>query len=786
MARPTPPWRPLSQPYDYLEIDWSHELSDRLAFFIVQSGGNFYDLVNDARGTKNGSAAIADFKGRTGDAAAKLASATSDYYAFADVTPYHITGDISLLWSGIINTGSAYRSFAMKGLGGGGTNAPFDFRTDNSAVPKIALVRSNAGSVSLNVTATSGTLSLGVPHQAGVSSVVSTGAVAMYRDGINTDNFAVGGYTVTADTTNLKVGRRTDGVVQMDGFTEFVIGWSRSLSASEFRELWDNPYQLVRVDQRRLYFGAAAGGGSIGAASGVSTAQAIQGYIGGASGVSTVSGLSATGSIGTASGTSTAQAIAGFIARASGVAADAAIAGYIAKAIGTATDAGRSGSVGHASGSAVDQAIVGFIGHALGSSIVSGASGGTGSAGSAVGVSVARAIAGYIGAARGLSIATGATPFAQGVGTAAGLSTATAIPLGSPDTIAVPPIPIQCVTSGEVTPAMRQWMTQMMLAVQSASTLATAVARKGDLWTYSTKNDRLAAPFADGDVLTSDSTQPTGLAWKTLASALNVGANGTVLTADSTQPSGMAWDAMSTKSFLVFNPAAGTSGNWTVPAGVYVVWITAIGGGGAGSTVATTTPGGGGGGAGEYQVRVPYYVTPGASIAYAVGAKGVGVTTAGTGANGGLTSFGPYSLAGGHGGASSGVGGQGGGRLAGAGGATGAPGGAGANATTEGVFTSAGASGGGGGSTVSAVSGAGGACEEFAGGATATGNGSKASGGGGAASPFGSGGAGGAGGAAGGNAPATAYGGGGGGGGNSNVSKAGDGADGFLAVEYFA
>ena len=81
---------------------------------------------------------------------------------------------------------------------------------------------------------------------------------------------------------------------------------------------------------------------------------------------------------------------------------------------------------------------------------------------------------------------------------------------------------------------------------------------KGDIWTFDTTNQRLAVG-SDGQYLSADSTQATGLKWTSLAyplttkgdvfvygsspARLPVGTDGYVLTADSTQALGVKWAA---------------------------------------------------------------------------------------------------------------------------------------------------------------------------------------------------------------------------------------------------
>jgi phage-related tail fiber protein len=89
-----------------------------------------------------------------------------------------------------------------------------------------------------------------------------------------------------------------------------------------------------------------------------------------------------------------------------------------------------------------------------------------------------------------------------------------------------------------------------------------------------------------------------------------------------------------------------SSGNFIVPAGVYVIWASGCAaGGGGGSTLATNSvsylTGGGGGGAGQSVRRFPIAVTPGQVIPVTIGAPGIGGTPAANNAtDGGATQLG--------------------------------------------------------------------------------------------------------------------------------------------------
>lgn len=98
-----------------------------------------------------------------------------------------------------------------------------------------------------------------------------------------------------------------------------------------------------------------------------------------------------------------------------------------------------------------------------------------------------------------------------------------------------------------------------------------------------------------------------------------------------------------------------SSGNLTVPSGIYNLFVRMWGGGGGGAggtdSVFYMAGGGGGGGYGEAALSV----VPGQSLSYAIGAGGTSGASSGSvagnpGGSGGTTSFGPYSVYGGLGG----------------------------------------------------------------------------------------------------------------------------------------
>ena len=222
-----------------------------------------------------------------------------------------------------------------------------------------------------------------------------------------------------------------------------------------------------------------------------------------------------------------------------------------------------------------------------------------------------------------------------------------------------------------------------------------------------------------------------------------------------------------------------SSGTFTVPSGVSMVWVTLQGGGGGGGGGGNANGaygyGAGGGGGGQFILRMPYNVSLGQDISVVVGAGGAGGTGTSAvnfgsgGGNGGSSQFGSLIAYGGGGGSGSG----------GGGGPTGVTGGSSANK----VSGAAGGSGCAGqcyGNTGGSVPGA------MPGGAAGS---SYGAGGGGGASYSGQGGAGGAGTSCTAGSAGSGYGAGGGGGGGVNSGtgcNGGAGSSGFVLVEWIS
>ena len=245
------PWT--RQPPGVVQLDTRHSLYKGLRFFVYFPGVAL-EAVTGSIGVLNGAGYVSNnlTTVRGGGRSAALASATSDFYEFPANPNYNITESITLAWRGQINTGSAFRHFAGKHLSNGAADNPFDFRTDNAANPVPTVVRANA-TTSRSIFPSGLAIPLAIPATVEFKQgpLISNDGI-FYVNGIR--EAVPGSAPTTATTTNtatLRVGRRADGSVQMDGYTQYIAGWARELTEAELISFRANPWQLF--EPRRIY-----------------------------------------------------------------------------------------------------------------------------------------------------------------------------------------------------------------------------------------------------------------------------------------------------------------------------------------------------------------------------------------------------------------------------------------------------------------------------------------------------------------------------------------------------
>lgn len=122
----------------------------------------------------------------------------------------------------------------------------------------MALIRANNGG-SVAQAATTMASTLGVFQSYGVSQMASTTTARFYLDGVAEAATMDSTITPFGSGATIRVGRRDDGGVQMDGACESLYIWSRILADGEVKQLHVKPYAFLRPKVVRRYFVPSVG-----------------------------------------------------------------------------------------------------------------------------------------------------------------------------------------------------------------------------------------------------------------------------------------------------------------------------------------------------------------------------------------------------------------------------------------------------------------------------------------------------------------------------------------------
>ncbi len=242
------------KPFRGAQLNRTHPLSRGLEFCVIMN-----EFGSPASWEHVGKKSVA-FNGSPAWSRGELVDIDeTDYLSIAGASDAPFLGDITLIWFGVVDTGSEYRHFMGKHATTGGTSNPFDFRTDNAAAPVIALSRANDG---YHVWRSSTAITLGEQFMAAVTSV-DLDADPTFHYISPTKYFmetvspwsGSGSGVPTGSGADIRIGRRDDGAVQLDGAIGFAMGFSRILSASEITSLYRDPYQMFAESAVAPWFG---------------------------------------------------------------------------------------------------------------------------------------------------------------------------------------------------------------------------------------------------------------------------------------------------------------------------------------------------------------------------------------------------------------------------------------------------------------------------------------------------------------------------------------------------
>lgn len=235
------------KPSGPVQVDWGHQLAKGLKFdAIFNEGGGLIvrDFANVGLGVGQSSPG---WHPRGTDIAG------SSYWEYSNVTDEGLLSQITLIWRGNIRSGGAFRQFMGKHAGNGANNCPFDYRTDNSGTPLLTLVRSDAGGTA---TKTGPAVTLNQYKTYAVSDPRGNTAidVKFAIDGFVASTVGADSLPVTGSGAPIRVGRRADGAVQMDGICEYARVYTRALSSDELMWSHIEPYAHLVPIVRRSYF----------------------------------------------------------------------------------------------------------------------------------------------------------------------------------------------------------------------------------------------------------------------------------------------------------------------------------------------------------------------------------------------------------------------------------------------------------------------------------------------------------------------------------------------------
>jgi hypothetical protein len=184
----------------------------------------------------------------------------TDDYVNVPMSDALLLGPVTLCaW--VLIRGASLNAFMSKHTGGGGTNNPFDFRT-GTAANNLTIVRANASSyVSYSgpSLASNTWIHVGVMFNGAASNVP-----VFWVNGKSTAGTVDAGSLsgpVTGSNTDMRLGRRADGSVQLDGLADDYRMYNRMLSSQEMNLLASRrgvAYELA-TSRRNYYVAAPAG-----------------------------------------------------------------------------------------------------------------------------------------------------------------------------------------------------------------------------------------------------------------------------------------------------------------------------------------------------------------------------------------------------------------------------------------------------------------------------------------------------------------------------------------------
>ena len=245
-------------------IDWNHKQASGLECYLpFRFGPQGVEMRTGKAWTRNGATPL-----RVTPQGTAIDIGGTDYLslAFPDA-PFIGAAGLTILWSGIIDTGSGFRDFASKSAGNGATSSPFCFFTSNDATPVLQVTRA---ALAYNYFGgPSVTLGAYRVYAVRFADQIVTTTPDFFVGGAKTAGSLIGGAgvgSVTGSEAEIRIGRRADGAVQMDGACDEVRIYSRALPDALIAEISDpeRKWDLLRGSRARRSFASISAGASVG------------------------------------------------------------------------------------------------------------------------------------------------------------------------------------------------------------------------------------------------------------------------------------------------------------------------------------------------------------------------------------------------------------------------------------------------------------------------------------------------------------------------------------------
>lgn len=228
-------------------VDWQRPLAQGLALALLcheGGGADAVDLVTGARATRSGTSA-SWVAGRSVAGPAVDLSGTG-HLAGSTVADTPFTGAITLVWRGVLRATEPH--FLGKHSSNGTTDSLFDFRGSGSGgSAQLYLGRANAGGRRVH---RGGTTVLDAPRTYAVTapSNLVEGVPTFYVGPVATTGTLDSGTAtgaVLGSGAALRVGRRIDTAVQLNGVVELALAYSRALAQAEIAALDADPLGAI-------------------------------------------------------------------------------------------------------------------------------------------------------------------------------------------------------------------------------------------------------------------------------------------------------------------------------------------------------------------------------------------------------------------------------------------------------------------------------------------------------------------------------------------------------------